>query len=157
MLPMVGVPATMRQGLRSYRDLFGRAEGFEQVSRYGTGLLVSPNKTLQGIEAGQVGEGEKPSRRALHEAVCEAGGEAENLLPRQRTVSAPEHRGRGREVLSVEWPLVQQERGPQIDGTTKSSEYGARRMARFQTVGTAVMANRQLIEGSDLPIQEPSV
>ena len=80
MLPMVGVPETIRKGLRPYRDLFGRAEGFEHMSRYVTGLLVSPNKTLQGIYAGQVWEGEKPSRRAMHEAVFEAGWEAEKLL-----------------------------------------------------------------------------
>ncbi len=49
MLPIVGVPETVRKGLRPYRELFRRAEGFEYVSRYMTGLLVSPNKTLQGI------------------------------------------------------------------------------------------------------------
>lgn len=54
MLPMVEVPATIRKGRRPYRDLFRRAEGFEYVSRYGTGLVVSPNKTLQGIYADQV-------------------------------------------------------------------------------------------------------
>ena len=56
MLPMVGVPETVRKGLRPYRDLFRRAEGFEYVSRYVTGLIVSPNKTLQGIYANQVWE-----------------------------------------------------------------------------------------------------
>jgi hypothetical protein len=106
MLPIVEVPAIIQKGLRPYRDLFGRAEGFEHVSRYVTGLLVSPNKTLQGIYAGQVWEGEKPSRRAMHEAVFEAGWEAEELLPRHRAVIAPEHRGRGREVISLDWTLV---------------------------------------------------
>ena len=33
MLPMVGVPETIRKGLRPYRDLLRRAEGFEYVSR----------------------------------------------------------------------------------------------------------------------------
>ena len=59
MLPMVGVPETIRKGLRPYRDLFRRAEGFEHVSRYVTGLIVSPNKTLQGIYAqSSVGRGQ---------------------------------------------------------------------------------------------------
>ena len=95
MLPMVEVPETIRKGLRPYRDLFRRAEGFEHVSRYVTGLIVSPNKTVQGIYANQVWEGDKPSRRAMHEAVFEAGWEAEALLPRHRAVIALEHRGRG--------------------------------------------------------------
>ncbi len=79
-----------------------------------TGLIVSPNKTVQGIYANQVWEGDKPSRRARHEAVFEAGWEAEELLPRHRAVSAPEHQGRGREVMSLDWTLVPHERGPQI-------------------------------------------
>src|SRR5215475_843031 len=141
MLPMVGVPPTIRKGLRPYRDLFRRAEGFEYVSRYVAGLIVSPNKTLQGIYSSQVWEGEKPSRRAMHEAVFEAGWEAEELLPRHRAKIALEHRGRG----------------PHIYGTTKSYDYVERRMARFQTVVTAVIANRQLIDGIELQIQEPSV
>ena len=54
MLPMVEVPETIRKGLGPYRDLFRRAEGFEHVSRYVTELIVSPNKTRQGIYAQQV-------------------------------------------------------------------------------------------------------
>jgi len=157
MLPVVGVPETIRRGLRPYRDLFRRAEGFEHVSRYVTGLIVSPNKTLQGIYAQQVWEEDKPTRRAMHEAVFEAGWEAEQLLPRHRALIAPEHRGRGREVISLDWTLVHHERGPHIYGIAKSYDYVARRMGRFQTVVTAVVANRQLIDGIEAQIQEPSV
>jgi hypothetical protein len=114
MLPMVEVPETLRKGLRPYRDLFRRAEGFEHVSRYVSGLIVSPNQTLQGIYATQVWEEDKPGRRARHEAVFEAGGDAEELLPRHRRVIAPEHQGRGREVISLDWTLVHHERGPHI-------------------------------------------
>src|SRR5215510_15143401 len=106
MLPMVGVPATIRLGMRPYRDLFGRAEGFEHISRYLTGLILSPNKTLQGIYAEQVWEGDKPSRREMHEAVFEAGWDADGLMARRRAVLGPEHGGRGREVISLDWTLV---------------------------------------------------
>jgi hypothetical protein len=157
MLPMVGVPATVRKGLRPYRDLFRRTEGFDYVSRYVTGLLVSPNKTLQGIYANHVWPEKKPSRRAMHEAVFEAEGKAEELLPRHRALIAPEHRNRGREVISLDGTLVHHERGPEIYGVTKSYDYVERRMARFQTTVTAVLAHRQLIDGIDLQIQEPSV
>jgi hypothetical protein len=156
MLPMVGVPETIGKGLRPYRDLFRRAEGFEYVSRYVAGLIVSPNKTLQGIYANQVWEEHKPTRRTMHEAVFEAGWEAEELLPRHRTLIASEHRGRGREVIAVDWTLLHHDRGPHIYGTTKSYDYVARRMARFQTTVTAVIANRQVIDGIDVRIQEPN-
>src|SRR6266478_1576205 len=155
MLPMVEVPETIRKGLRPYRDLFRRAEGFEHVSRYVTGLIVSPNKTVQGIYANQVWEGDKPSRRAMHEAVFEAGWDAEGLLPRHRAVIAPEHQGRGREVICLDWTLLHPERGPEIYGTTKSYDYVARRMGRFQTVVTAGVANRGVSDGLELQIQAP--
>jgi len=157
MLPMVGVPETVRKGLRPYRELFRRNEGFEYVSRYVTGLLVSPNKTLQGIYATQVWPEQKPSRRAMHEAVFDAGWAAEELLPRHRALIAPEHRNRGREVISLDWTLVHHERGPHIYGVTKSYDYVERRMGRFQTTVTAVIANRQLIDGIGVQIQEPDV
>src|SRR5215831_18471531 len=157
MLPMVGVPETVRKGLRPYRELFRRNEGFEYVSRYVTGLLVSPNKTLQGIYATQVWPEQKPSRRAMHEAVFDAGWAAEELLPRHRALIAPEHRNRGREVISLDWTLVHHERGPHIYGVTKSYDYGERRMGRFQTTVTAVIANRQLLDGIGVQIQEPTV
>lgn len=157
MLPVVSVPKTVQHQMRPYRDLFRRSEGFEYVSRYVTGLLVSPNKTLQGIHATQVWAENKPGYRAMHEAVFEAGWDAEELLPRHRRLIAPEHRNRGREVISLDWTLVHHERGPHIYGVTKSYDYVQRRMAQFQTTVTAVVANRHLIDGIDARIQEPDV
>jgi hypothetical protein len=93
----------------------------------------------------------------MHEAVFEAGWDAEELLPRHRAVIAPEHRGGGREVISLDWALVHHERGPHIYGTTKSYDYAEKRMGRFQTVVTGVIANRQLIDGIAVQIQEPNV
>ncbi len=45
MLPLVGVPSTIAAIFSKYRDIFCRQEGFDHVSRYITGLLLSPNKT----------------------------------------------------------------------------------------------------------------
>jgi hypothetical protein len=157
MLPVVEVPKTVQRQMRPYRDLFRRSEGFEYVSRYVTGLLVSPNKTSQGIYAAQVWNGDGPSYRAMHEAVFEAGWEAEELLPRHRRLIAPEHRNRGREVIALDWTLVHHERGPHIYGVTKSYDYIEKRMGQFQTTVTAVIANRQAIDGIEARIQVPNL
>jgi hypothetical protein len=157
MLPMVGVPETVRKRFRPYRDLLRRDEGFAYGSRSVTGLLVNPNKTWHGIYAAQVWPEKKPSRRARHEAVCEAEWNAEELLPRHRALIAPEQRNRGREVISWDWTVVHHERGPHIDGVTKSSDYVAGRRAQFQTTVTAVIATRQWIDGIGGQMQEPSV
>jgi hypothetical protein len=85
-------------------------------------LSVSPKKTLQGIYAQQVWEEDNPTRRTMHEAVFEAGGQAEELWPRHRKLIAPQHQNRGREVISLDWTLVPHERGPHIYGNTKSYE-----------------------------------
>ena len=64
MIPIVEVPQTIAEQMKNYRDIFCREEGFDHVSRYVTGLIISPNKTLQGIYDLQVWENEAPSRRS---------------------------------------------------------------------------------------------
>ena len=56
----------------------------------------------------QVGEGDKSDWWVMPEA----GWEAEQLLPRYWALIVLEHRGRGREVISLNWTLVSHERGP---------------------------------------------
>jgi hypothetical protein len=156
MLPILGGPETIHQGLAPYRSLFCREEGFEHVSRYVTGLILSPHKTLQGIYEVQVwGTDEKPSRRAMHEAVFEAGWDADARLPLHRQVVAPAHRGRGREVLSLDGTYAHHERGPKSWGVRKAWGHVERRMAQSQTIVTAVMANRERIDGIEVSVQQP--
>jgi hypothetical protein len=158
MLPIVGVPETIRRGMAPYRDVFCRDAGFEHISRYVTGLLLSPKKTLQGLYDVQVWESEHaPSRRAMHAAVFEAGWDAEALRPRQRAVIAQEHRGRGRAVLSLAWTYAHHERGPKIWGINKAWDHVEKRMALDQPVVTAVIANRACLDGGAVIIQQPHV
>jgi hypothetical protein len=157
MVPLVGVPETIRGGLAPYRDVLCRAEGFEHISRYGTGLLLSPHKTLQGIYDLQVWEPGAPhSRRAMHEAVCEAGWDAEALMPRHRAVMGRAHRGCGREVISLDWTYAHHERGLQIWGVKKAWDHVEHRFAPYQTVVTAVIANRARVDGIEVLVQQPN-
>jgi hypothetical protein len=155
MLPITGVPETIARGMAEFRDLFGRAEGFEHVSRYVTGLIISPNKTLQGIYEWQVWDHDTPSRRAMHAAVFEAGWDSHALIQRHRTQVAPDHRGRGREVISLDWTLAHHARGPHIFGVDLAYDYVQKRTTRFQTVVTAVISNRHVIDGLEAVVQEP--
>jgi len=157
MVPLVGVPETIRCGLTPYRDVFCRAEGFEHISRYVTGLILSPNKTLQGIYDMQVWEpGQPHSRRAMHEAVFEAGWDAETLMPRHRAVIANAHRRCGREVISLDWTYAHHERGPKIWGVKKAWDHVEHRLAPYQTVVTAVIANRARLDGIEVLVQQPN-
>ena len=156
MLPIVGVPETIRRGMAPYRDIFCREAGFEHISRYVTGLLLNPNKTLQGLYDVQVWAREHaPSRRAMHAAVFEAGWDAEALMPHHRAVIAREHRGRGREVLSLDWTYAHHERGPKIWGINKAWDHVEHRLASYQTVVTAVVANRSRLDGIEVVVQQP--
>jgi hypothetical protein len=156
MVPLVGVPETIRRGLAPYREVFCRAEGFEHISRYVTGLILSPNKTLQGIYDRQVWEpGVSHSRRAMHEAVFEAGWAADALLPHHRALIAGAHRGCGREVISLDWTYAHHERGPKIWGGQKAWDHVAQRLAPYQTVVTAVIANRARLDGIEVLVQQP--
>ncbi|ADE14873.1 hypothetical protein Nhal_1749 [Nitrosococcus halophilus Nc 4] len=72
------------------------------MSRYVTGLLLSSNKTLQGVYAQQVWpEAQGVSRRAMHTTVFEAGWDSVGLMGRHRAVVSGAHRGRGLEVMSL--------------------------------------------------------
>ena len=158
MLPIVGVPEPIRRGRAPYRDVFCRDAGFEPISRYRTGLLLSPPKTLQGLYDVQVWPGDHtPSRRAMPAAVFEAGWDAEALMPRQRAVMAHEHRGRGREVLRLDWTYAHHERGPKSWAIHKAWDHVEQRMALYQTVVTAVMANRACLDGVEVVGQPPNV
>src|SRR5438093_4179500 len=106
MLPITGIPETIAQGLAGFRDLFCRQEGVEHISRYVTGLILSPNKTWQGIYELHVWERHTPSRRAMHAAVFEAGWDSQALIQRHRATVAPDHRRRGREVIALDWTLA---------------------------------------------------
>lgn len=157
LLPLVGVPSLIKEGLEPYRDLFCRDAGFEHVSRYVTGLLLSPNKTLQGIYGQQVwSEGEGVSRRAMHAAVFEAGWDSEGLLPRHRAVVARAHQGRGLEVIDLDWTYVHHDRGPEIYATKRAYDHVEGRMSNYQTLVTAVVANAERIDGLAVEVQFPN-
>jgi hypothetical protein len=156
MFPIVTVPELIRQGLAPYRALFGRDAGFEHIGRYVTGLILSPNKPLQGIDALQVWEAStQPSRRAMHEAIFETGWDADALMPRHCESIAPAHRGRGRAVLSLDWTYAHHERGLKIWGVKKAWDHVEQRLAPYQTVVTAVIANRARIDGAEVVVQQP--
>jgi hypothetical protein len=156
MFPIVAVPEIIRQGLAPYRPLFCREAGFEHIGRYVAGLILSPNKTLQGIYALQVWEDSThPSRRAMHEAIFETGWDAEALMPRHREIIAPAHQGQGRAVLSLDWTYAHHERGPQIWGVKKAWDHVEKRLAQYQTVVTAVIATRTRIDGVEVVVQQP--
>jgi hypothetical protein len=106
--------------MESFRKLFCRAEGFEHVCRFITGLVLSPHKTLQGIYDLQLWEGEAPSRRAMHEAVFESGWDSAAFLKPPRTEGAQPYLGRGRQVISLDWRLSPHERGPTLYALTRS-------------------------------------
>ena len=155
MLPIVCVPETVTKGMENFRRIFCRVEGFEHVCRFITGLIISPTKTLQGIYDAQVWEGEAPSRRAMHEAVFESGWDAAAFIEPHRVEVAQAYRGRGRQVISLDWTLAHHERGPEIHGVTKGYDYVERRTTLFQTVVTAVVSNRDWVDGLESVVQDP--
>src|SRR5512135_3219478 len=157
MFPLAGVPLLVAAWLKSYRDLFCREAGFEHISRYLAGLLLSPNKTVQGIYAQQVWPEEQPvSRRAMHAAVVEAGWDSDLLMRRHREVVASTHRGRGVEVIALDWTYVHHERGPAIYAVKRADDHVAGRQSRYQTVVTAVVANADYLDGVAVEVQFPN-
>ena len=155
MLPITEVPKTIRTWMGEFRDLFCRDEGFDHVCRYVTGLVISPNKTLQGIYDLQVFGGDRPSRRAMHEAVFESGWDSDKFMRRHRARVAKDHKRQCREVISLDWTFLHHLRGPKVFGINKAYDYVEGRTTLFQTLLTAVISNRELIDCIGAVVQEP--
>jgi len=155
MLLSTRVPETIAPGMAKFRSVFCREAGFAHVSRSVTGLIMSPNKTLQGIDDTQVWEGPAPSRRAMHTGVFEAGWDDDVLMQRHRAEVAADYRGRGRAVMSLDGTRAHHERGPKIYGVRRVYDYVAPRTTLWQTVVTAVVANREVFDGLDVIVQAP--
>ena len=157
MIPLIGVPKSIAEYLEHYRELFKRQKGFETVSRFITGLILSPNKTLEGIHSQQLwSEGTGLKRRAMHHAVFEAEWNSEQMMPKHREIIASEHRGKGKEVISLDWTLSHHEKGEKIYGVKKLYDYVEGKMSRYQTVVTATIANQEIIDGIEVVVQKPN-
>jgi hypothetical protein len=92
----------------------------------------------------------------MHAAVFEAGWDSEGLMPLHRAVVAGEHRGQGREVISLDWTLVHHDRGANLFGVKRGYDYVEHCMSQFQTVITATIANQQWIDGLEVVVQRPN-
>ncbi len=157
MLPLVGIPRTIAKFLQSYRQVFGKEAGWKHISRYINGLLMSPNKTLQGIYSQLVWDGEnKVSRRAMHEAVFEAGWKYQELMEEHRKNVAVIHQGKGREVMALDWTMSYHPYSEKIFGAKSAYDYVNRCWSCYQTVVTAVVSNAQRLDGIAVEVQQPN-
>ncbi|MEO0685269.1 MAG: hypothetical protein AAFY76_09550 [Cyanobacteria bacterium J06649_11] len=156
MLPLVGIPKTTKKFLKQYRKVFRKEAGFQHISRYINGLLMSPNKTLQGIYSQLVvNEKKKVSRRAMHEAVFEAGWKYENLMEQHRKVLSSAHRGKGREVIALDWTFSYHPYSEKIYGAKEGYDYVNRCWSCYQTVVTASISNGKRVDGIAVEVQNP--
>lgn len=157
MLPLVGIPETVAQFLKKYRNVFCKEAGFQHISRYINGLLMSPNKTLQGIYSQLVwNEEEKVSRRAMHEAVFEAGWKQEELMEQHRRVISPMHQGKGREIIALDWTFSYHPYSEKIFAAKEAYDYVNRCWSCYQTVVTASISNGQRVDGIAVEVQSPN-
>ncbi len=155
--PLVGIGTTLQQFMVAYRKVFCRDAGFDHVNRYINGLLLSANKTLQGIYAQIVWpEGQQVSRRAMHEAVFESGWSRDALMQCHRQTIAPAYRGRGRAVISLDWTFSYHPYSEKIYGAKEAYDYVHRCQSCYQTVVTAVVANPHRVDGLAVEVQQPS-
>lgn len=157
MLPITQIPASILTNLQDYRHLFCRDAGFDHIGRYITGLIVSPNKTLQGIHDLQVClNNKKVSSRAMHEAVFEAGWKSDQLMPYHRERVSRQYKGKKKHVISIDWTHSHHARGSHIFGVKKGYDYVKGGYGLFQTILTATVADTQRVDGLEVEIQQPA-
>jgi len=59
-------------------------------------------------------------------------------------------------VISLDWTYAHHERGPKIWGVKKAWDHVEQRLAPYQTVVTAVIANRARLDGIEVLVQQPN-
>ena len=91
----------------------------------------------------------------MHEAVFEAGWAADALMPHHRAVIAGAHCGRGREIISLDGTYAHHERSHKMWGVQKAWDHVQHRLVPYQTVVTAVIANRARLDGIEGLVQQP--
>ena len=157
MLPLVGIPRTIAKFLKSYRQVFRKEAGFKHISRYINGLLICSNKTLQGIYNQLVWDGDnKVSRRAMHEAVFEAGWQQQEFMKEHRNKIGAIHSGKGREIIALDWTFSYHPYSEKIFGAKPAYDYVNRCWSCYQTVVTAVVSNAQRLDGIAVEVQPPN-
>ena len=155
MFPLVGIPRTIQEGMRAYRDLFPRQAGYEHVSRYVSGLLLSENKTLQGIHSQYVSTqaNSLSGRRAMHAGVFESAWSWEEMMVCHRREVSGYYQQRERLGISLDWTFGHHERGKQMFGVKRQYDYVDHRMSCYQTILSAVVANRERQDGVGVSVQ----
>src|SRR5919197_1186117 len=92
----------------------------------------------------------------MHRCGSQGPPAAGGLMPHHRAVIAGAHRDRGREVISLDWTYAHHERGPKIWGVKKAWDHVEQRLAPYQTVVTAVIANQARLDGIEVLVQQPN-
>lgn len=156
MIPVLEVPKQVLDGMQNYRDIFCKEQGYESICRFVTGLLTSPNKTLQGIHSLQVYPEKKTSRRRMHESVFESGWSSEALMKRHRKVVSSAYRsGKSKSILSLDWTFGHHNWGKKIFGVKKQWDYVQSRYNWCQNIATATISSSQNFDPIGVDVQEP--
>lgn len=69
---------------------------------------------------------------------------------------AEQHRGRGLEVIGLDWTYVHHDRGPAIYAAKRAYDHVEGRVSTYQTLVTAVVANADAIDGLAVEVQFPN-
>ncbi len=158
MCAIVEIPDSIREYIKSYEDIFFGENEFELVGRYITGLIISPNKTLQGIYDIQRWPDGNISRRSMHNKIFNGSWDYQEIMANHRSNVAADHQGNhGKEVIALDWTLGHHSRGKMIHGVHWQYDYAARHNSFSQLILTATISNSKLIDGLDFIVHEPSL
>ena len=92
----------------------------------------------------------------MHESLFESGWSVTELMSQHRQEVSTVHHGQGRDVISLDWTLSHHDASEQIHGAKRAYDYVNNRMSTYQTVMTAVIANRHRIDGISTELQYPN-
>lgn len=147
-LPIVAIPPSIAQGLAGYRDVFPRAETFQHIQEYCTGLVVLDRPSIQRMASCLV---EGPCQSSLNKALTASPWSADELKQKRLEGIAAQHR-QGFTVGILDSTFLHHPRGQTIYGVYKYWEYVEHRYTYALQLVTAAVSTADRLDGFDYRI-----
>lgn len=121
LVPIMGIPESIEEGLRPYQDLFPRSETYEHIKEYCTGMVVLEKPSINRLSQCLVGG---PSQSSINKAITMSPWSREGVKERRLELIRVYHKSKGLTVGILDSTLSHHPRGKEkIYGVYKYWDY----------------------------------
>jgi len=149
-IPIVGIPESIEEGLRPYRDLFSRIESYEHIKEYCTGLVVLEKPSINRLAQCMVGGS---SQSSINKAITMSPWSREEVNGRRLELIGGYHKSKGLTIGILDSTFNHHPRGKEkIYGVYKYWDYVEGRYTYAINIVTGAVSTKERCDGYDYRI-----